>query len=109
MRVVAYDPLANEAARAELRDHAVILDSVDACLQQADLVLVTTPDPVFRELRAADFLVGRKSVTVVDFWRIFDATLAGVTGITLISIGRDENGPANQARLQSLWGGFAEL
>jgi UDPglucose 6-dehydrogenase len=103
LRVVAFDPLANEPARAELRDHAVVLDSVAACLQQADIVLVTTPDPVFRGLGASDFLAGRASVTVVDFWRIFDDSLAGVEGITLIPIGRSVDDGANQARLQSLW------
>jgi UDPglucose 6-dehydrogenase len=107
MRVVAYDPLANDAARAELRDHAVVLDSVAACLQQADTVLITTPDPAFRALTATDFLARKRSVTVVDFWRILDESLAYVDGITLISAGRSADDLGNQARLEQLWSRFA--
>lgn len=99
-RVVAFDPLANEMARVELRDQAVILDSVTDCLAQAQVVLVTTPDPAFQTLKATDF----KCVeTVVDFWRILDTELAGVPNVHYIPIGRSIDDPTNQARLAELW------
>jgi UDPglucose 6-dehydrogenase len=107
MRVVAYDPLANENARAELRDHAVVLDSAAACLRQADVVLVTTPDPAFRMLKPADFLGSKRSVTVVDFWRILTESLGGTEGITVIPIGRSTDDSGNAARLRGLWQEFA--
>jgi len=102
-RVVAYDPLANGTARPELRDQAVILDSVRDCLEQAEVVLITTPDPAFRALTAADFSNKESTVTVVDFWRILDKELAGRPNIRYIPIGRSVNDAANAARLDELW------
>jgi UDPglucose 6-dehydrogenase len=108
MRVVAYDPLANETARAELRDHAVVLESVRACLEQADLVLITTPDPVFKALRPADFVMAKRPVTIVDFWRILPSSILETDGIRLVPIGRSMDDEKNAARLASLWSEFAQ-
>ena len=102
-RVVAYDPLAFESAKTELRDQAVVLDSVSSCLKQADVVIITTPDPVFRELKASDFENGKSKVTVVDFWRILDEELAGKPGIDYIPVGRSLVDEANASALAKLW------
>jgi UDPglucose 6-dehydrogenase len=106
-RVVAYDPLAGAVARSELRDWAVILDSVTDCLAQAEVVLITTPDPAFRTLRAADFDDGKSPVTVVDFWRILDKELARQPNIRYIPVGRSVDDVANGARLAELWSNAA--
>lgn len=107
-RVVAYDPLANEMARAELKDRAVILDSVEACLAQADVVLVTTPDPAFQTLTAADFTAHRPGVTVVDFWRILASALADRPDVDYVPIGRSLDDDRNAIRLEELWGAGGE-
>jgi UDPglucose 6-dehydrogenase len=104
MRVVAFDPLANDVARVELRDHAVVLDSVAACLAQADMVLITTPDPMFKALKAQDFVASGRPITVVDFWRILPQSISEAPSITLIPIGRSVDEASNSARLASLWG-----
>jgi UDPglucose 6-dehydrogenase len=100
-RVAAYDSLANDMARAELRDQAVILNSIADCLAQAEVVLITTPDPAFRRLTAADFT--KSPVTVVDFWRILDKELSGQANIRYIPIGRSIDDKANAAQLDALW------
>ncbi len=102
-RVVAYDPLAGELASAELQDQAVILDSIADCLAQADIVLITTPDPAFRMLTAADFSRDDSVVTVVDFWRILDHELRGRPNIHYFPVGRSTNDQANATRLVQLW------
>lgn len=102
-RVVAYDPLANEMARNEFRGQILVLDNLADCLSQAEVVLITTPDPVFRALKAADFR-NESPVVVVDFWRILDRELAGKPNICYIPIGRSLNDEANAARLAELWG-----
>ena len=102
-RVVAYDPLASEMARAELADQAVVLNSAADCLQQAHIVLIATPDPAFRALTAADFDTHESSVTVVDFWRILDKKLAGQPNIHYIPVGRSVDDEASAARLAELW------
>ena len=106
-RVVAYDPLAGDAARIELRDHAVVLDSIRDCLAQAEVVLITTPDSVFRALSAGDFEVKEGSVIVVDFWLILAPKLAHHPRIRYIAIGRGADEKANIARLARLWDGAA--
>jgi UDPglucose 6-dehydrogenase len=100
-RVIAYDPLAGEIARTELAYHALVLDSLASCLEQADFVLVTTPDPVFKALKASDF--AHMPVTVVDFWRILDNELAGKPGICYLPFGRSIDDLANSVRLGELW------
>lgn len=105
-RVIAYDPLANEMARAELKDQAVILDSLQDCLAQAEVVVIATPDPVFHGLTAADFQKG--NVTVVDCWRILEKELAGRDHILYIPIGKSINNEANAERLAALWRNAAD-
>jgi len=104
VRVLGYDPLANEMARAELQDQALILESLEECISQADMVLITTPDPIFRSLTAADFNKN-SSVIVVDFWRILEEELAGKENVHYnIPVGRSLDDEANVQRLQELWG-----
>jgi UDPglucose 6-dehydrogenase len=105
-RVVAYDPLAGEVARAELAYHALVLDSLENCLEQADVVLITTPDPAFKALRSNHFQ--RKPVTVVDFWRILADELAASPGIRYVPAGRSIDESANANRLEKLWGDTRE-
>jgi UDPglucose 6-dehydrogenase len=102
-RVVAYDPLAAAGARAELRDHALVLDTLSDCLKQAEVVLIATPDPAFRALTADDFNGRELPVTVLDFWRILSRELAQAPRIRYIPIGCSVNDEENAARLDELW------
>lgn len=100
-RVLGYDPLAGPAARTELAYHALVLDSLRACLEQADVVLVTTPDPEFRALTAAQF--ARRPVTVIDFWRILKSTLTDQPGVRYVAAGCGQDEGASTALLKQLW------
>ena len=100
-RVVVYDSLAGDMVRNELKDKVVVLSSLKDCLEQADIFLVTTPDPEFKALSANDFK-GRH-VTVVDFWRILDKKLNGLTNFDYIPVGRSINDSENESRLVQLW------
>jgi len=108
-RVIAYDPLANDMARSELRNQAVVLDDIKTCLAQAEMVLITTPDPAFKALKTSDFTGQKPFITVVDFWRILDKELAGQPNIQYIPIGRSTNDQANAARLAELWNGTVKF
>ena len=102
-RVLAYDPLARETAEFELKGRALILDSARACLREADVVVIATPDPEFKALTAADFRRDGRSVTVVDFWRTLSDALSGAPGIDYVPYGR---GPADcdgATLLHRLW------
>ncbi len=102
-RVVAHDPLAGPYAAQELKDQAVVLDSLQDCLAQASIVVVTTPDPAYAALDANDFDNGDRPVTVVDCWRVLTAKLAACPGITYVAIGRGRDDARNTERLAALW------
>ena len=107
VRVVAYDPMSGEMALDEIRRNIVVLDSVGECLNQAEAVLITTPDPAFDNLTASDFKNEWSEVLVFDFWRKFTGRLKGQTGIKYVGIGTSEDDDANTARLKKLWWGKA--
>lgn len=102
-RVLAYDPLANESASMELRNHVVILNSPAECLRDAEVVLITTPDPEFRALTASDFSSTRSPVTIVDFWRILDAQVRTAPRIRYIAAGLSNDDESNADVLRGLW------
>ena len=87
MRVVGYDPLANEMARNELTDKAVILEDVGSCLQQADAVVITTPDPEFCALQQTDFPKKIPPLVVYDCWRILREKLESSPHVRYIPLG----------------------
>jgi UDPglucose 6-dehydrogenase len=101
VRVVVYDPLAGDMVRSELKDKVVVLNSLRECLDQSDIILITTPDPEFKALSANDFK--GKQVTVIDFWRILDKKINGLTNLHYIPVGRSINDSENERRLVQLW------
>lgn len=102
-RVIGYDPLANESARTPLQYHALIADSIEACLQDADVVLITTRDSVFQNLTAADFLRNKKKITIVDFWRCLKPAIANAPGIHYVPIGRCLDHETAATKIRHLW------
>lgn len=105
VRVVAYDPMSNEMSLDDLRRDFVVLDSIKECLAQAEAVLITTPDPAFKDLSAADFKNEWAEVLVFDFWRTLREQLKDAPGIKYVGIGTSEDDAANTARLKKLWWG----
>jgi hypothetical protein len=78
------------------------MDNARECLRDADVVLITTPDPEFKALAAVDFVRQGRSVLVMDFWRILSDKLAGVPGIDYIPYG--VGGASTAGTLTELWG-----
>jgi UDPglucose 6-dehydrogenase len=103
LRVVGYDPLATEEAHIVLRDHALVADSLATCLQDAECVLVTTPDDVYRSLKPEDFIGAKGSVTVVDFWRFLPEPVRCHPAIRYVPMGRCIDDAAAMAQLDGLW------
>lgn len=103
MRVVGYDPLATEMARHELTDKAVVLEDLNACLQQADAVVITTPDPQFRALGPLDFPHKTPQVVVYDCWRILRAKLASASHLRYVALGVGTDEASHGTRLKNLW------
>lgn len=102
-RVLAYDPLAGEAARQELDGRAQVVGSARDCVRHADVVLIGTPDPEFTTLTPQDFRQGGRPVVVVDFWRILSNQLSQAEGIEYVPYGRAPLSLQAPA-LAALWG-----
>jgi UDPglucose 6-dehydrogenase len=105
LRVVGYDPLANQEARVALRDHALIASSIEECLRDAEMVLVTTPDAKFIEIRPEQYLQGKSSVILVDFWRCLSESVRNSDGIEYLPMGRCVNDEKAISSLEDLWQG----
>jgi UDPglucose 6-dehydrogenase len=101
-KVRGYDPLANESAKKELQNAIEIKGSVQECLKNADAVLITTPDPEFKNLKVKDFLNGKKEVLVVDFWRVLSEEFNGHTGIRYLPVGCSRDDVASGLILENL-------
>lgn len=103
-RVLAFDPLGEQMSPEEVGDEVTLVKDLQACLDEANMVVITTPDPVFKELRVSDFTgMEEREIIVVDFWRLLSAELAGQQGIRYFAIGRSQDDETNTARLARLW------
>jgi UDPglucose 6-dehydrogenase len=87
IRVVCYDPLARDNARNEMKDKALVLDNLNACLDEADIVVIANPDPEFARLTAGDFPQRSPPVQVIDCWRLLRAQLEGSARVRYRAIG----------------------
>lgn len=87
-RVVGYDPLVREDAQAVLHMHALVADSLASCLQDAESILVTTPDEMFITLKPEDCLGTKDTITVVDFWRCLPDSFRHHPKIRYVPIGQ---------------------
>ena len=108
LRVVSYDPLAKEMARQELTDKAMVLEDLNVCLQQADAVVITTPDPDFRALGPADFPQKNQPVVVFDCWRILREKLKSASHVCYVALGIGTDDVTYGARLRELWSNEAK-
>jgi UDPglucose 6-dehydrogenase len=102
-RVIGYDPLAAAEAQAALRMHALVADSLAACLKDSECVLVTTPDETYRALKPTDFLGDKKAVTIIDFWRCLPTAIQTHPHIRYIPMGRCLESETASQSLKALW------
>lgn len=81
--VVAYDPAATESAAQALDGRGGrFADSLRACVAAADVIVVATPWPEFREL---DREIGERPRLVIDCWRLLDSSR--VDGCAYVALG----------------------
>jgi UDPglucose 6-dehydrogenase len=100
---LVYDPLAGSEARQVLEPGVVVLADVPSTLQQADAVVIMTPDPVFKRLKQADFPRKDPPLVVFDAWRLFISELSQAPGIKYIPVGIGAQADGLVSRLRRLW------
>ena len=102
-RVIGHDNLAARNAEVALKLTALVTDSLDEALKDADVVLVTTTDKAYTGLTADQLLRGRPTVTVVDFWRCLKS-LAAHPKVNYLPIGMNRDEAAAVDGVKTLWG-----
>jgi UDPglucose 6-dehydrogenase len=108
--VVAYDPIAMEAARNEFGKSIKYAVSAQSCILEADAVLITTPWAEFKRLEYSR-LNGSKDPIVIDCWGMLDEEITksarvvrlGKSPLIESNISRSgENYPVEDVRISEL-------
>ena len=95
-RVVAYDPVAEEQARA-LVSGIEFADSPLGAIEQADAVVLVTEWPEFLALDWAAVAAAMSGNVVIDGRNALDPQVIGAAGLTYEGIGRGALGQASPA------------
>lgn len=101
-RVIGHDNLAAAGAEVALKLTALVTDSLDEALKDADVILVTTIDKSYTSLTVEAVVRSRASVTVVDFWRCLKH-FASHPRVRYVPIGICRDAEVGVAELKSLW------
>jgi UDPglucose 6-dehydrogenase len=75
--VIAYDPAAMQNAARLLNGSLRLSESLEACVEEADVLVITTPWKAFRHIDSQ--LLRRQGTprVVIDCWRILDGEILG--------------------------------
>jgi UDPglucose 6-dehydrogenase len=84
-RVMGHDPLAVESARGILQYRAVLATELQEILNQCEVLIITTPDPVYKKLLSEENYPSERTKVIVDPWRLVSAHARKT--ITVISFG----------------------
>ena len=71
LEVTAYDPMAMDSAQRVLRDGVKCAESAQACITNADVILIATPWEEFRDLDYTP-VKGAKRPLIIDSWGLLD-------------------------------------
>jgi UDPglucose 6-dehydrogenase len=86
-RVIAYDPQAGDAGKSVLRGKAEIMAQAQTCVEMADLLIIATPWPAFKDIPLEAFQRPNGPMFVIDCWRMLPfANFADV--VDLIYLGK---------------------
>ncbi len=70
--VVAYDPVASSTAKLIFKSKITYATSLSSCLQDADLCIIVTEWPEFKNLKPEDFIKYMKHPNLIDGRRIYN-------------------------------------
>ena len=92
--VRTYDPLATE-----VEWHVPLAQALD----EAEVIVVATPDPAFGALRQSEFAKARRGALVLDCWRIVDPEVVKSAGLLYAAVGVSGDDDSNARRLAEMW------
>jgi UDPglucose 6-dehydrogenase len=86
--VCVYDPAAMTNARGMLKDSVTYAGSFEECIRSADVIVLVTPWPEFRQLTPERFAGRARRPVIVDCWRMWrNSGLEEVADYVLIGSG----------------------
>ncbi len=100
-RVLISDPAALDAACAVL-DGKVEGVAMEECAAKADVLIIATPWPCFRDLPADALRRSAGKLPVIDCWRILPAEFSQL--VDLVYLGRHTNTAAKRQRMVTAHG-----
>lgn len=100
-RVIAHDPLAVGSARGALEYRVILTENLEEVLRESEVLIVTTPDPIYRGLLQKMKSPANLKV-LVDPWRILGEA-AKVRGIRHLPFGKELPGNRSLEILKNLW------
>jgi UDPglucose 6-dehydrogenase len=95
LELQAYDPVAMPAAGAVLGDRVRLVDSAQACIAGADVILIATPWKQFKQLNYKS-AGGSEPATVIDCWGLLDPEVSEY--VTVIRVGTTPKPPTKTPR-----------
>jgi UDPglucose 6-dehydrogenase len=91
LRVLGHDPLAGAAVRTEHAGIIEVRDDVDSCVDDADVIVLTSPDPAYAALTRERLERPGRPRGIFDAWRMLTQLAGDGDGILYRCVGR---GPA---------------
>lgn len=104
-RVVAFDPMSHAMSVDEHGWSFLVLESIEECIRQAQTIVVTTPDPQFKELTEKDLVNEWTIINVFDLWRILRPELSDSERVKYFGKGLGRDNEASTRFLKGLWQG----
>ena len=101
--VLAYDPLSKSMIHQFSDWNFTVMESVWECIDRADIVIVSTPDPCFATLNEEDFCGGSGTKVVYDAWRIL-RKLEGSENVEYFAIGLGRSLEEDASEFRSIGG-----
>ena len=86
LRVSVFDPAADVRAALDGCSTVRCAGSARECIAESDVIVLATPWQEFREIVAADWVIGGKTRTLVDCWGVLNH-LEDVTGLRYVRLG----------------------
>lgn len=103
-RVTCYDPLANEGAKKELGDHAIVMDNLSDCLRNTNAIIVANEDKCFQSLSPEYILeYTENNITIIDCWRSLNQEIKNHPQINYFPLGRSFNDESAKNTLNAIW------
>jgi UDPglucose 6-dehydrogenase len=105
LRVVVYDPVALESARAALKKRVRYAETLEGAIKDAKVIVVANPDQEFRALNRNNLMTSKSRPLLIDLWRMFRDSCQDGNAVDYRAVGLGSHSAEKVTRLRKMWGG----